>query len=266
MHVDDALAFILDFARNLRANEYVTYSTYGYELYMPIVIAAYIKEVERSSDQISNLMGSRRADDLSPFFYEAAWTLCRQGVLRPGIKGMRGQATADGASGNGYSLTSQGRVWMAAGPDAAPVFEAGRMGELFGNLAKRLGPGFLQRANEAARCHAQGMYLACCAMCGAAAELILLAVAAAKIGEEPTLAVYRTSKGRHRIIDRIVGQSGPVIANPFRSATELLAYWRDDAAHGRASTISEIEAHVAVSRLLRFAQFTIDNWAELTRP
>jgi hypothetical protein len=75
---------------------------------------------------------------------------------------------------------------------------------------------------------------------------------------------YRSAQGRRRVIDQVVGSARKEIADPFRSATGLLAYWRDDAAHGAASKISEIEAHEALSRLLRFAQFTNDNWAELT--
>jgi hypothetical protein len=102
-------------------------------------------------------------------------------------------------------------------------------------------------------------------MCGAAAESILLAVAVAKSGNEAaTLASYRTTNGRRRVSDGIVGQARQAIAEQFRSATGLLSYWRDEAAHGLASTISEIEAHEALARLLRFAQFATDNWDELT--
>jgi hypothetical protein len=103
-------------------------------------------------------------------------------------------------------------------------------------------------------------------MCGAAAESILLAVAIAKSGDEAkTVAAYRASMGRQRTIDSVVGQARLAIAEPFRSAAQLLSYWRDEAAHGMASTISEPEAHNAVARLLRFAQFVTDNWNELTQ-
>jgi hypothetical protein len=47
---------------------------------------------------------------------------------------------------------------------------------------------------------------------------------------------------------------------PVRAA-ELLAR----PSRGTASTISEIEAFHAISRLLRFAQFASDNSAKLTR-
>jgi hypothetical protein len=102
-------------------------------------------------------------------------------------------------------------------------------------------------------------------MCGAAAESILLAVATAKSGDEAaTLAIYRAANGRRNVIEGVIGQARQTIAQPFRSATGLLSYWRDKAAHGLASTISEIEAHEALARLLRFAQFVTDNWDELT--
>jgi hypothetical protein len=103
-------------------------------------------------------------------------------------------------------------------------------------------------------------------MSGAAAESILLAVAIAKSGDEPSvMKIYEGAHGRRKIVDAIVGQARAAIASPFRSATGLLSYWRDDAAHGVVSNISEIEAHEALSRLLRFAQFANDNWVELTR-
>jgi hypothetical protein len=101
-------------------------------------------------------------------------------------------------------------------------------------------------------------------MSGAAAESILLAVAIAKSGDEASIMkVYEASHGRRKIVDGVVGQARNAIAGPFRSATGLLSYWRDDAAHGLVSNISEIEAHEALSRLLRFAQFANDNWDEL---
>jgi hypothetical protein len=45
---------------------------------------------------------------------------------------------------------------------------------------------------------------------------------------------------------------------------DLLNFWRDDSSHGTPSTISDIEAYDALSRLLRLAHFTSDHWALLT--
>jgi hypothetical protein len=102
-------------------------------------------------------------------------------------------------------------------------------------------------------------------MCGAGAESILLAVANAKQNEEAkALSVYRTASGRKRVTDMVVAGLKAGLASPFTDATGLLCYWRDDAAHGVESTISEIEAHEALGQLLPFAQFATDHWAELT--
>jgi hypothetical protein len=232
---------------------------------LPNLIGAYIKESEKSSEHPSSAYRGQRMVELSPIFYEAAWHLCRRGVLRPGIKKAGEQATADRASGNGYCLTMIGRRWIAQDAFGILLIEPDRLSQIFQKLSELLGSGFLQRATEAARCHAFGAYIGCCAMCGAAAESILLAVAIAKSRDEASvLAKYRSASGRRTVVEGVAGQARQGIAEPFRSATGLLAYWRDEAAHGVASTISEIEAHEALSRLLRFAQFATENWGELT--
>jgi hypothetical protein len=259
--IDDAVAFLVDYLRTPRQSS--GYPSYGYDVYLPNVVAAYIVEIEGSTEHHSAIYNGARSRQLSPFFYEAAWEFSRLGVLRPGVRQFDGQAVG---SSEGYSLTIRGREWLESGAaDLLVLFEPTRLARAFQALAPRLGPGFLQRATEASRCHAFGLNLACCAMCGAAAESILLAVAIARSSDEDgTMRTYRSAQGRRRVIDQVVGSARKEIADPFRSATGLLAYWRDDAAHGAASKISEIEAHEALSRLLRFAQFTNDNWAELT--
>ena len=183
--------------------------------------------------------------------------------MRPSVHFFEGQHGI--ADGSGYSLTTLGRRWidehsgepLLAGPD--------RISRLFEKLSTRFGSGFLQRASEAARCHAFGQYVACCAMCGAAAESIPLAVAIAKRGDENgILKIYRAANGRRQVIDSVVGQLRASLAEHFRSATSLLSFWRDEAAHGLASTISEVEAYTALGRLIAFAQLATDNWDELT--
>ncbi len=61
-------------------------------------------------------------------------------------------------------------------------------------------------------------------------------------------------------------QAKQEIAGQFQRATGLPSYWRDKAAHGTVSNISEIEAHEAIASLLCFAQFIHNNWNELTEP
>ena len=136
-----------------------------------------------------------------------------------------------------------------------------------GRSRASLGGGFLDRATEAAQCHRFGNYHACCAMAGAAAESILIAVAITKVRDEQlVLKAYRAAQGRKHVTDMIVGGATAATAEQFRNATNLLNYWRDAAAHGQRTAISEIEAHEALGRLIRFAQFVTDNWDALTTP
>lgn len=261
MHVEDAVAFIVDCIVKPRPG--AAYSSYGYEVYVPNIIAAYLTEVEPTSAHWSTVRDSPRARELMPTFSEAAWDLCRRGILRPGVQTISGQG--DNGTGHGYTVTALGRDWISKGSITPLLFDQGRLSRLFDTLSKRLGRGFQQRATEAATCHALGCYLASCAMCGAAAESILLAVAAAKTGDEDAvLKAYFAAQGRKRTVDTVTHGAHASINEPFRAATSLLSYWRDESAHGRPSDISEIEAHTALGRLVRFAQFASDNWSELT--
>jgi hypothetical protein len=257
MHIEDASAFIVDFIAKPRAVE--TYSGSGYDVYVPNVIAAYLVEIENIPQHL--VRDHQRARELTSFFFDAAWELCRRGVLRLGVP------NSGNTDNRGFAVTNLGRSWITSGALVPIVLDTTRLSELFASLSGCLGVGFLQRANEAARCHAFSANLAACAMCGAAAESIVLAVAIAKIGDEgAVLKTYLAAHGRKRTIDGIVHGARAGIAEPFKAATDLLSYWRDEAAHGTASDISEIEAHTALARLVRFAQFTADHWGELTRP
>jgi hypothetical protein len=239
MQADDATAFIVDVLRNPRRGD--DYPTHGYDVRLPNVIVAYIIEVEKSTEPLQSLHRGRRVDELSPLFYDAAWGLCRLGVFRPGIKDARGPGAAPGAGAEGYCLTAVGRSWLEEGASAVFLADPDRLSQMFDKLSPQFGNGFLQRATEAVRCHRFGAYLGCCAMSGAAAESILLAVAIAKSGDaRTTLTTYQAASGRRRVVESVVRQARPGIADPFKSATGLLSYWRDAAAHGLASTISEI--------------------------
>lgn len=261
MEVDDAISYIVDFLRNPRAPS--GYSSTGYDITLQILLICYLREVENCPEYIQypqDCPGSREA---SMAFYDAAWELCRRGILRPSVRHVGEPGTSDSS---GYSITQFGRHWISTDAPEPLLGGPERMSKLFEKHSARFGPVFLQRAGEAARCHAFGQYLACCAMCGAAAETILLAVGtAASDDSSAVLATYRAANGRRKVIDRIVGQRGTAIAEPFRNATGLLSYWRDEAAHGLSSSISEIEAHEALGRLMRFAGFVADNWEKLTQ-
>jgi hypothetical protein len=199
-------------------------------------------------------------------FYDAAWELCRIGVLRPGLHSAMGQGSVGSAnfSGDGYSITEFGSVWLAD-PDRRTSGDPSRMSEIFAAFGSKYGPGFSQRADEAISCHRTGNYLAACVMAGAAAESILLAVAIAKVGNETKmLNQYTSAGGRSRVTKIVVTGLAGSLGRTFEAALQVLHYWRDDAAHGMATTIVEVEAYASLTQLLRLAQFCSDRWSDLT--
>ena len=102
-------------------------------------------------------------------------------------------------------------------------------------------------------------------MCGAAAESILLAIAIAKAGDETkVINEYTGRSGRFQIERRIWSGLPQPVQEEFQRYTALLKYWRDSAAHGRATHITEAEAYTSLVLLLRFALFVDDRWADLT--
>jgi hypothetical protein len=234
-------------------------ATMGCDLYLPALVPAVANRVEPRAFAY----GGDNQDVVRWYlpFHDAAAELCRIGVLR------LGERTATGSfaqPGSGYSLTAFGRTWVASKPESAPRDPA----RLFGVMqpfARRFGGGFLQRTSEAVGCYRTGHYLATCVMCGAAAESILLAIAIAKVKDEQlVLKDYRSATGRKRITDKIAGTLKASLRDQLETFVRLLGYWRDDAGHGRDSSIIEAEANLALLQLLRFAQFADSDWDALT--
>jgi hypothetical protein len=168
--------------------------------------------------------------------------------------------------GDGFSLTEFGRGWVQTAAEHPPS-DPSRFSEVLQPFIGRFGEGFAQRATEASRCYRTTNYLACCVMAGAAAESILLAVAIAKMAgdEGNVLKEYRGAHGRQKITDRITGGLRQGLTEQFVMTADLLTFWRNEAAHGTRTTITEGEAHASLAQLLRFAQLTVDNWDTLTQ-
>jgi hypothetical protein len=246
--------------RWLRKPNYGNYGRYGYGVYLPSLVRTYLQ-----NQGVADFHVDQTLTAMMPMLYAAAWDLCRRGILRPGVEGYLAQATADGASGNGYSITPFGEVWLAeAESDDFVPTEPERFGEMLAHYRKRFGEPFQERAQEAIRCYGAHAYLACCTMCGAAAESILLATASAKKKESEIFAMYNAAGGRGRVENIIVGQVRRQIREDFLACSTLLKYWRDQAAHGRVSRITDNEAFTSLVLLLRFALFVEDNWGGLT--
>lgn len=196
--------------------------------------------------------------------YDAAWELCRLGVLRPGQfapMGM-GQPTS---FGDHYVITKFGSEWLKQASQRQ-FLDPSRLGATLAAFSARFGEGYAQRATEAVKTYRNASWLAACVMAGAAAESILLAVAIAKSGDEgKILSIYNGRNGRSQTTKAVTEGSSPSIKSQLESALQVLHYWRDDASHGVATAIGEIEAHNSLTQLLRLAQFAKKNWNALTR-
>jgi len=244
----------------LRNPQYGAHAQYGYDIYLPSLVRVYLEHNGINHFQIDNNLSQ-----LSPLFYNAAWELCRRGIIRPGVSAHGNQATEDGSAGNGYSITPFGKQWLEedSNNDFVPT-EPERFAQMLEPYRQRFGTGFHQRAQQAIRCYGAHAYLACCVMCGAAAESILLATAIAKTNDEiDILTKYRSSNGRKRIEDILLGQSSGSLKEEFKGFNSLLKYWRDEAVHGQKSNIAENEAYTALAMLLRFSMFINNNWEVL---
>ncbi len=189
LNYEEALEMLMSF---LKKPDYRSFTKYGYDVYLPSLVTVYL-----NMHNCNSFDAQRVWIKWSPVFYEAAWELCRRGILRPGIKKAGEQATDDGNAGNGYSITPFGRTWLEnPDKDAFVPTEPERFGRLIEKHKKRFGMGYQERGQQAVRCYGAQTYLACCVMCGAAAESILLAAATAKEKKRGTSSKAIFSKWR----------------------------------------------------------------------
>lgn len=259
--IEDAVLYIIGVLR--QGNAATDHSNYGYDVYIPNVIRRYVRSQNLDPEREQ---GHRLKIQLSSLFFDAAWELARRGIIRPGVRTMGLQSTDEGSAGAGFSITPFGRNWLAEDTDNIWVpTEPDRFAEMIVPLRARFGDGFHSRAQEAVRCYGAHAYLACCTMCGAAAESILLATAIAKTADEQqVLAAYATAQGRSKVENIVVGKAAEGLRREFLGLTTLLKYWRDAAAHGRATTISDNEAYTSLALLLRYGNVVNDRWTEFT--
>jgi hypothetical protein len=260
LNADDALKFLLGCLKQNPDGYNRSHSNFG--IYIPNVVEEFCSKVLDDT----TLAYRDESKPIYLAFYDAAWQLCRMGILRPSALCPRGQTPAGGQAGDGYSLTGYGRGWLEKW-DAEGFFptDPDRYIQVLANGSALLGSGFLQRSHEAAKCYKFGAYIACCAMSGAAAESALLAVAIAKTRDEDlVLRKYQGRDGRREVMRLIFGKATHNLEARFKDVFGVLSYWRDSASHGQASDISELEAHEALARLLRLSRFVTDNWKDLT--
>lgn len=259
MHQEDAITLLIAWMRD---PQYLKgHSSYGYDVYLPSLIRAHLRITGTPHENVEPELGR-----IIPVFYAAAWELCRRGIIRPGINSYTAQATQDGSAGNGYSITPFGRQWVDEHDrdDFVPT-EPQRFAEMLKPFKERFGPGFYERAQEAIRCYGAHAYLACCAMCGGAAESIILSIAITKKDEASILKTYSSSGGRGRVEKIITANLNEYQKREYQGYTNLIKYWRDESSHGKKSDIQDNEAFTSIALLLRLAKFVNDNWNNLIK-
>jgi hypothetical protein len=96
MELDEAIAVTIDVL--LRGGA----SYYGYDLYPPHVARVYLEWQQTIPHHLREPILRK----MTPTFMDAAWELCRRGLVRPGVKNVGEQAVAE----TGYSVTEAGRA------------------------------------------------------------------------------------------------------------------------------------------------------------
>jgi hypothetical protein len=227
------------------------------------------KQIERYRPENPGRMVMYQYDPFQPNaapFYSATWRLCNRGILAQAPSVI--QPNYGGLAGTHFIITEYGAKWLSglSDYDCVPM-EYGRFSQLLSNHARRLGQGYHSRSQEAVSCYRAQTYLACCAMSGAAAESIMLALAIAKNGdEEAVLKDYGSSGGRGKIERFLLSNQDAHITRNLPNYTSLLNDWRDVAAHGDVPIVGEEEAFTALMLLLRFARFAEERWEDITSP
>lgn len=248
---EDAATYLVTYLRS------ETQPTYGYDIWLPNVVEVYAQHGARVSR--NSQVPRQWIEQLSDPFYAAAWDLCRLGVLRPGTQYWQAQSHGDG---DGYCITPRGRAWLGE-QDTVPFIptDSGRTGALLTSAGARFGSVYRTRAMEAAVCYSAGAYYACCAMVGAAAESVMLALGAARLGQQSAEKLYYSKNGRKHLEDELIKDAPVWLARDVRGHTALIALWRDQASHAHEAVVSEGEAYMALRGLLRFAHLTSEHWS-----
>lgn len=270
---DQALAILLSFLKGERRANADPMSSTGDDVFIPNIIWSYLtsEQSTRASSQVNQGGMSRTTFDTninSGPFYAAAAILCQRGILYPSWQSLRDPASRNPVIGAGFMVSDYGRRWLSGlGNHATPPTENVAFIRLLDSHASRLGDGYRVRSREALACYQATTYLACCAMCGSAAESILLKLAITKTGDEAqVMKEYRAARGRQNLENILRSQQNKHIQDELAQFLSLLKYWRDEAAHGTVSPIGEEEAFLALLLLLRLARFADERWNELTHP
>ncbi|MCC7427244.1 MAG: hypothetical protein IT557_10080 [Alphaproteobacteria bacterium] len=261
--IDEAIAFIVERLRvPVGKPGYGTLSQNGYDVFIDKTVQSYLESVALIPGQ-RMLPGAHltpAAQEVGQKFLDAAWELCRRGMFRPSTRYVNAMG-ADG--GRGYSLTGYGEEWVRSGQ--VPMSRSAML-KVLTEHHDLLGDAFVQRAIEALECFNTGMFLAACAMAGAAAEAVLLKIGEEKLGLAKAGELLDQPNGRQKLIDAVfVGlEKKQTLRTRFVDHLRIVTDWRDHAAHGHPTRIDHEHADTAINKLLRLVKLVGEDWDALT--
>ena len=148
---EEAIDFILSHLRRGKKNQHPLSDGFAFDLYIPDVVLKYLEpqqEEWRRQNPGAGMVGFQ-PDTItnSRPFYDAAWSLCIRGILRPGILQNRPQDQRPFMAGAGYDLTPYGREWLAHTDETECLHtEYKRFSELFAVHRNRYCPAYYRRS------------------------------------------------------------------------------------------------------------------------
>jgi len=196
-------------------------------------------------------------------FFDVTWELVRRGLLVPA--GGYGRDGRFAAHPDEFKVTPYGGEWLTRYPDH-PVYplEQSRFAAHLERHVGRFGDVYAMRSQEALGCYRAQLYLASCAMSGAAAESILLALASERMGSrDAALREYQKVTGATRLLNHLKRGQNAHVHEQLDVMFSLLKHWRDASTHASESPMGEETAFVALLLLLRLAHFADERWDEL---
>jgi hypothetical protein len=260
---DEALDSLIGWLRELAKSQGQAHV--GLESFLQERVLAAQNLDERPKDENGNPWSTQPdlATNTEPYL-DAAAEMCRLGVIAttPVWNKYENQFTTRAQ----YRITARGVSWLLEKKhDPVLPTEPEAFRKALEKHVVRFGDVYRTRAAEALACFHAQCYYACCVMAGAAAEAILVCVATEKSGNaEEVMKQIGSAGGRKKLIAAIKSQQNGHLQSAVDQFTTLVAYYRDDAAHGVAVAIDEDIARLAVMMLLGLARLCDDRWDELT--
>jgi hypothetical protein len=265
--LEDAIPKVLRWLREHEANARKAFETGGtFQFAIASIVQDELMSLFRQQlDAIPSGNPRPRLDQSTNagVYYDAAWELVRRGIFAPATT-LRAEGVTE-FSGREFRLLPYGERWLRCVdvPPALPS-EQGRFAHLLEAHAPRLGKAYVARALEALACYQATCYLACCTMCGGAAEATLLLLADAKTANpEEVRRRYRRAKGADWLLTTLAQGKNAHLQENLAALFELLKYWRDESVHVSLLEADEGRAFLALLHLQKLARFADERWDEL---